>query len=96
MGAIIMTAVLRFEKRNFADKITTQGIVKGISNGSLIALKKHTERQELLQSMEVKSKQATNIDTSLSHHNIYYEKMKYSDIQESGRASCRERVSSPV
>ena len=77
-----MTAVLRFQKRNFSDNITSKGTEKGINNGSLIALKKHNERQELCQSMEVKSKRATNIDTSLSHHNIYYEKMKYSDIQE--------------
>ena len=77
-----MTAVLRFQKRNFSDTITSKGTERGINNGSLIALKKHNEREELSQSMEVKSKRATNIDSSLSHHNRYYEKMKYSDIQE--------------
>lgn len=77
-----MTAVLRFEKRNFADKITTDGIQRGIDKGGLIALKNHNERELINSRMEVKSKQSENINTSLSMRNIYFKKMRIDEIKE--------------
>jgi len=76
-----MTAVLRFEKRSFADKITTNGILRGIDRG-LVALKKHNEREEINSRMEVKSKQSENINTSLSYRNVYFKIMQYEEIEE--------------
>ncbi len=77
-----MTAVLRFEKRSFADKITTNGVLRGIDNNGLIALKKHNEREEIISRMEVKSKQSENINTLLSYRNVYFKKMQYEEIEE--------------
>ncbi len=77
-----MTAVLRFEKRNFADKMTTDGILWGIDNGGLIRLKKHNERDEINMRMEIRSKRSENIDPTLSKHNIYFRKMSLDEIEE--------------
>lgn len=84
-----MTAVLRFEKRNFADKTTTDGILRGIDNGGLIALKKHNERDEINTRLEVKSKQSENINTSLSKHNLYFKRMSLDEIKEIKNTSHR-------
>lgn len=85
-----MTAVLRFEKRNFADKITTDGIQRGIDKGGLIALKNHNERELINSRMEVKSKQSENINTSLSMRNIYFKKMRIDEIKEIKNTPHRE------
>jgi hypothetical protein len=85
-----MTAVLRFEKRNFADKITTDGIQRGIDKGGLIALKNHNEREQINSRMEVKSKQSENINTSLSGRNIYFKKMRIDEIKEIKNTHHRE------
>lgn len=77
-----MTAVLRLMKRNFADKMTTDGTQSGIDNGGLIALKNHNERELINSRMEVKSKQPENINTSLSGRNIYFKKMRIDEINE--------------
>ena len=76
-----MTAVLRIEKRNFADTKTKGGLVRGIENGSLIAMKKHNERLEINHHYEMKSKQRTNITDKNSYKNIYFKNMSYEEIK---------------
>ncbi|RLA82262.1 MAG: hypothetical protein DRG78_07655 [Epsilonproteobacteria bacterium] len=77
-----MTAVLRIEKRNFTDTKTKSGLVRGIENGSLIAMKKHNERLEINHHYEMKSKQRTNITEKNSHKNIYFKNMSYEEIKK--------------
>lgn len=68
-----MTAVLRFEKRNFANTIEKNGgALLGIDAGSLYALKNHNERFELSNRFEIKSKRRTHIDAEKSSANIVY------------------------
>ena len=77
-----MTAVLRLQKINFADKRETDGFVRGIESGGLIALKKHNERLEVNVRCEIKSKQATHIDAKRSHRNHFFKQMSFDAVRE--------------
>ena len=77
-----MTAVLRIEKRNFADKKETAGVVKGIDNGGLVALKKHNERTDINVRLEMKRKQATHINEAKSGKNFYFKKLSFNEIKK--------------
>lgn len=78
-----MTAVLRFEKRNFANTIEKNGgALLGIDAGSLYALKNHNERIELSNRFEVRSKRRTNIDAEKSSDNIVYKTMRSEAIEK--------------
>lgn len=79
----LMTAVLRFEKRNFANTIEKNGgALLGIDAGSLYALKNHNERIELSNRFEVRSKRRTNIDAEKSSDNIVYKTMTSESIEK--------------
>jgi hypothetical protein len=84
-----MTAVLRFEKRSFADKITKNGTIKGVDSGGLYALKKHNEREEINPNYEVKSKRTDHIDPTKSSANIYYKRMTSEEIKRIQKAEHR-------
>ena len=75
-----MTAILRIQKINFGDKYLDSRLVRGIDNGGLIALHKHHTRTDINVRLEMKSKQATNIDETKSHNNVYFETLTYKDI----------------
>lgn len=77
-----MTAVLRIEKRNFADTKTKDCLVRGIKNGSLIAIKKHNERLEINHRYEMKSKQRTNINEENSYKNVYFKSMSFEQVKK--------------
>lgn len=77
-----MTAVLRIQKINFADKRETDGLVRGVDSGGLIALKKHNERQDINVRYEMKSKQATHIDEEQSHRNLFFKRMTFDAIRQ--------------
>lgn len=77
-----MTAVLRIEKRNFADTKTKNGFVRGIEKNSLVAMKKHNERLEINHNYEIKSKQRTNINEENSYKNIYFKSMSFEQIKK--------------
>jgi len=82
IGGIKMTAVLRMEKRSFADTKTKNGLVRGIENGSLVAMKKHNERLEINHRYEMKSKQRTNINEENSYKNVYFKRMSFEQIKK--------------
>ncbi|MCW8895539.1 hypothetical protein [Sulfurimonas sp.] len=77
-----MTAVLRIEKRNFADTKTKNGLVRGVDNNSLAATKKHNERLEINHRYEMKSKQRTNINEENSYKNVYFKRMSFEQIKK--------------
>lgn len=78
-----MTAVLRFEKRNFANTIEKDGgTLLGIEGGSLYALKNHNEREAISQRFEVRSKRRTHIDPQKASGNIVYKTMTSDAIEK--------------
>lgn len=77
-----MTAVMRIETINFTTLKRGTREVRGITDGALYGLMKHNSRKKFNKSFEVKSKQATNIDSNRSHFNHYFKKMNTSHIKK--------------
>lgn len=74
-----MVAVLNMKFYKFADTKND----KGINSGSMVSIEKHSAREDIqIKRCEIKSKQRTNIDRSLSKNNIVIKRLDYSKIGE--------------
>lgn len=89
------TGIMNFKSYNFETRSKGGEIEKGINEGGLWALKKHNEREHLDFTQEtkfVKSKFSgnDNIDLKKSQDNIYYKRLKKSDIEELEKKQTRK------